>query len=274
MIESGPEALLSMGMAQSQPSIRLVGLEPDGIYLLPPDDPAFLQALDPERRREGDVLLPYAAFIKNATRKTVIAWSVRWDSIDSEGKAVPQRMVLWNFHTHKPEHGIPSHTGRLISAINGLGTRYSPSDDSYIKEVHEMVSFYRRQIGVDAVLFEDGAAAGPDLGGSIPRLKARLDADRDVAAEVMKQNVSVETLMTTLGNLREAAFSRLTGGRERHYGSLLLQTNAAQSYEEAYVLMKGYFAAQALDSIEAKGGEKGLQALRKFLAERRIPKTR
>jgi hypothetical protein len=267
--------LTTVGTAMSQPSVTMRSLEAEQVYLLASSAPEFALALHPDRNKELDILLPYTPLIKNDSDKEVIAYSVRWICTDTNGKTGASEANIFNFSTLRPGSNLPPHKSRLVSLIQGLGMGH-PQLTQGRGDAERTVALFQKQrsivISLEAVVFEDGSTAGRDRNHWIPRWKAYLDAERDAYGHVSQS--SPAELRTSLEKLAATAFDvarPLFQNEQRESIHLYLATRHADTYEDCYVLMRGYYAKEFLAKIEENGEESTIQSIKEFIGSKRYP---
>ena len=260
----------------SQPSITLNSLDAEQVYLLPSSAPEFARALHPDRDKELDILLPYTPLIKNDSDKEVIAYSVRWICTDSDGKTGFPEASIFNFWTLRPGSNLPPHTSRLVSLIQGLGLGHPRLTQGRV-DAERTVALFQKQrsivIFLEAVVFEDGGAAGRDANHWIPRWKAYLDAERDVYGHVSQSvpaqlRASLGKFAATAFDLAQPLFQNELKDDSTH---LYLATHHVDTYEDCYVLMRGYYAKEFLAKFEEYGLESTIQSVKEFIGSKKYP---
>ena len=115
--------------------VVILSLEGEGLFLSGPESPPFQAALNPNRNRNADVLLPYAVLLENRTNQTIIAFSIRWECKAASGAIVPQQVTLWNFDTYRGGNAIAAGGTRLVSSVVGVGTSPIPSSAAYVADI-------------------------------------------------------------------------------------------------------------------------------------------
>ncbi len=247
----------------STPALTPMGLETDGLALLPRTAPAFEAALDASRDPFADALLPFAVLIANTTDRDVIAYSVRWLLRNPAGKPIFHEVTPFQFRSLNPGEVLPAHSSRIVSLMQGLGAASLAPTPEHRQRVQMLVTFYQAQpsitVALEAAVFADGLAVGDDRNQWIPRWQGYLDADRNLALALTADAppANVEQYLT---GLRDAACAQSEPPIEPD--NLAGYANRAQGYEECYTLWKGYFAHRLLASISARGEAEALAALR------------
>lgn len=218
------------------PNISINSLPADGLVLLPSTHPAFAAGLAPARALEGDALLPYAVLLHNTTEKEVLAYTVVWNCVDSTGTTVVHHATYFDFQSLR---GILPHQKRIVSIAPGLNTSFR-ADAGFERQVAEFATFYSKQSSItvilDAVVFIDGTAIGEDTQGWIPRLKARLDAERDIAADMVQ--IASADLRRFLDEKKSRAISLLPAMAPRNSAGMSVAANNSD-YRTGYTLMQG-----------------------------------
>ncbi len=237
-----------------------------GVRLVQHSDPLFMSAISSDRSPlsaaplPSAVLLPYAVVISNDTDQEIFAYSVRWKCTSPEGESVIQESTIYNLATLR---GLAPHSRKLVT---GLAT----TQDA--KEISRFAAFYQNQakieISLEAVVFADGRTLGSDTGFHIPRIKAWVDAERDLVREI--QTTAANELEFMLKKERDDALAELSTPDVRKAG-LAMAANNSPAYHQAYKFAKGDFAAQMLVSIQQKGINQAVDSVRQMSARRIWP---
>lgn len=232
-----------------------------GIHLLRGGDPLFMASLPADLPATSDVLLPYSAMINNEGEREIFAYSVRWTCTAPNGNVVVQESTVYDLSTLR---GVAPHTRQLVP-----GNSTTRDED----QIGRLADFYRHQesieISLDAVVFEDGSTEGLDTGQHIPRIKAWVDAERDLSQEVQSATSTTE-LTESLTKLRDDGLAQLTTPALQRQG-LGLAANRTPSYRGAYKLAKGYFAQQMLGKIQKDGPAIAVAAVQGMASRKRWP---
>jgi hypothetical protein len=176
-------ALTICGMAAAQNvTISKGNWQDNGIWLLPatvPDFTNLVSTLSPTGTASDFArVAPYSFVLQNLTAKTVIAFSVRWKRVDSAGRTTNADR-LW-FRLQAPFGGtaIPSGGEAAVTPTLNLGATVKAG-----KLDQELARFVDKQsivVSLEAIVFDDGTALGPDSNNAIPRLQSRLAAEHSV----------------------------------------------------------------------------------------------
>jgi hypothetical protein len=119
------------------------------------------------------------------------------------------------------------------------------------------------RISLDAILFEDGRAAGPDEDGRIHRWKAEVDAAYDIYDFVCTPLGNVQA---QLKSIAETAYDRSSVPQDqRNSTHLILMANSSENYEQCYTLMRGHTAAVILERIVGQGEAATIQLIQGWM---------
>ncbi len=225
-----------------------------GVRLLRNSDPLFGSSLPSDLPLSSVALLPYAVVISNDTEQEVFAYSVRWTCTAPDGKSVIQESTIYNLATLR---GVLPHSRQLVPGVATLRDE---------KDVTTFSTFYQRQasieISLEAVIFSDGKTVGDDTGFHIPRIKAWVDAERDLSQEI-QGTTSAEALALALIKERDEGLAELSTPDMRQAG-LAVAANRAPAYQNAYKLAKANFAKQMLETVQRLGFQKGVASVREM----------
>lgn len=243
-----------------------------GVRLLRNGDLSFASALSPNRSPSTDVLLPYAVVVSNETARPILAYSVRWKCSPPNGKAVIKESTIFDQATLRV---LEPRSRQLVTSVPGMRSWYH--DDPQVeaaeaRDIDGLLAFYQQQehidVSLELVIFSDGEAIGDDPGSWVPRIRAWVNAERDLAHEV--QAAGPGDLQGTLATISDQALAALATPELKQIG-LALAANRAQSYREAYGFAKGDFAAQMLESIQRNGSAAALDFVRDLLSKKTWP---
>src|SRR5438270_1454837 len=167
-------------MADCQIAIARSGaIEGEGVHVLPAGGAELVNAICGDIPKEFEPLLPFAAVFRNDSDKEIIAYAVSWVCTNATGKRLRPEIAIFDFSTFRPGSNFPAHTARLVSNLIGLGSGRVPVSDYTIQESTDLLALFKKQqsivISLDAIVFSDGIAVGPDSNNWIPRWKAFID---------------------------------------------------------------------------------------------------
>ncbi len=234
--------------------ISVKDLAASGVKLLRYCDPMFESALSPTRGPAVDRLLPYTVVVSNETSQDIIAYSVRWNSVDGTGELRSSESTIFDQSTMRV---MGPHSCQLVSPVPSLASWHS--NEAHTQEqdnsrIDRLVSFYRKQdrieVSLEVVIFSDGSSIGDDGGSWIPRIKAWIDAERDFVREI--QDTPIEELEGKITQIKHEAVAALQTPEWKQIG-LAMAANKSPSYDQAYRFAKGDFASQFLQSVKATG---------------------
>ncbi len=257
------------------PVITLSPLDADGILLFPHASVEFQQALHPARTPDADPLLPFAVLIANSTNRDAIAYSLRWICTRGD-KIIHHETNVFNFRSENPGETLGSQRARIASIIQGVGGARLASSPMLRQQVAALSGFYLNQetidIAVEAVIFADGAARGPDRNNWIPRWQAYMDADRDLSTHIVGSPAG--GLRGFLEESANQAAALLPEGASERPDSFAVFANQAPAYEHCYTLIRGHFARLFLRTLEQEGSEALIARLQAANHWRRYPEIR
>jgi hypothetical protein len=253
-----------MGVAMAQPSIELKSLETDRVVLVPCDRFDALDLLHPRRNRQLDPMAPYSVVLRNDTDLTIVAYHIKWSTIGPDGKHSKGGESVYDIH-------ISPHSYRLISLLRAFGTESRDGvDAAEVAEAASLDALFKSQtaltISLEAVVFEDGTAIGPDTDNRLVRWKAFQTAERDVFSTAAESPGTFRNTATSWITDAEADAAMYFNNKLRTEDALLLAaTRHASSYEEIYKLAKGYKAWRVLQAFDIQGVDQALRELRQTL---------
>jgi hypothetical protein len=126
-------------------------------------------------------------------------------------------------------------------------------------------------IALDAVLFADGTAVGPDTQHCIPRWKAWLEAEKQVfTAAVQSSSMERRALLRQLAEPGSAEFRRNSQRDVNHFSDLGVVADHANTYAECLDLARAYVALAILAELDENSAST-IDNLRAILASRQFP---
>jgi hypothetical protein len=262
--------------SMAQPSVTLKGLDADGVSLAPSTGPGVGSGLDRGRDTSLDVLLPYAPLIKNETDRHIIAYSAHWECTDTTGRVGRNKVAIYDFSAFPSRTDLPPGGAWLVSTIPGLGSptlRYSDISD----QVNHLMSLFMRQrtivISLDAVLFDDGTAVGPDPDHWISKWKAQIDAERDVyGALAAATSASIDGELKVWSAIATERARPLSNDPVIGIPQLQQAAIHANTYDEAYLYMRGLFSVRLQNMIKTRGEAAAVAAVRDFVRNKHYPR--
>jgi hypothetical protein len=263
-------------MRAPDPPIIISSLDEVGIVLLPPSHPDFAAGLRPGRRAEFDVIMPYTVVIKNRSEREVIAFTVLWKLTGQAGKTLIQTRSVYNFSTLGKGANLPPSASELVFTFSvESGRSWNTAVEA---DLRRLIDIYSQQkairIVLDAVLFDDGRAFGPNQSHSIEKWQAWLEAEEAVFTEAAA--ASPADVKDMLRGLAEPAFAvhRQQFGKELTDPGLLgVMVDRSSKPAEYLTLAKGYFALSMLREIEERGEAVVRNNTLAVLGSKRYPKV-
>jgi hypothetical protein len=260
--------------ASDGPVVSVSSLGSAGVILLPYRHPEFDRPFGTGRAAEYDPILPYTVVIRNDTDREVIAYSVIWFCTGADGWVKKQLRTTFNFSSLRPGDNLPPHSMQIVSSglLDLEGGGHNPA--GMMEAMNEQVRFFFKQaairISLEAVLFDDGTATGPDHGGWIDRWRAELEADQEVMTRAAQSSMpNARDVLREFSN-RALAIAKGKGEFVADVGLLPIMAERTSDYSECLDLMRGYFALKLLDDLD-KSGESALLQVRSTLKSKRYP---
>ncbi len=243
------------------------------VSLVGPSDQAYASASSPFLSKVSSpissYLMPFSIVIINSAQVGIVGYTFRWIFTHPDGsQTTPQSTFIQIHQLFNNEGGpqfkdpgrgssIPPGGSRLISPLMTLdgvsvaAPSLSGLSDFYMK----MRDCTQLTVILDAILFQDGLFAGPDVSGSFDKFRAAVDGEQDLLSEVvasLESGVPAETIVSN--TLTPAAQGRTTHG-------------PLATYAEWYTFFRGNTATQLLAAWQVKGaggiGERALALLYK-----------
>ena len=210
-------------------SMNVKDLSEIGISIISPNDPSFARllssSLQEEAREAAEAVRSVSFFLKNDTDHSIIAYTIKWKMITAEGKVRThtKNYLASEVLIGRPLSGLPGviepHSVRFISLARGVeasveaskapranGEQANPNSQLALGEYVDrqrarVAAFNNITISLDGILLDNGTFAGPDTTQTFDKIKATLDARRDLLSEFERN--------TQPGKSIEVGFSRL-----------------------------------------------------------------
>jgi hypothetical protein len=163
-------------------SVKLVtgSWQDSGIFLLPnssPDLKRLMSSAAPAHTpSEFASVQPYSFVLQNLASQTIVAFSARWTCVDASGQIRTHDRTWSTLPKLSGAYAIESGAERAVTPM--LNPRASLDNGTFARELNPFSGQQSITITLEAVILADGAALGPDANNTIPRVKARLDAER------------------------------------------------------------------------------------------------
>jgi hypothetical protein len=157
-----------------------------GISLVSSSDPAFAglaSALVPSNAPNLTAAFPYSFVLTNGTGKAIIALGVRWTCTDAAGRVRTHDRAWMNSITPTSSGTVAAGADRLVTPILSPGA--NADDPTLARELAGFQGAQNITASLEAVILSDGTALGADANNTIPRVQARLDAQKQVLAGIV-----------------------------------------------------------------------------------------
>lgn len=263
-------------MTVPNPPITISSLDEVGVVLLPPSHPEFAAGLRPGRKAEFDVIMPYTAVIKNRSEREVIAYTVLWKLTGSDGQTLIQTRSVYNFSNLRAGANLPSSASDLVFTFSvESGRSWNAGVEA---DVTRLVDIYSRQkairIVLDAVLFNDGSAFGPNQSHSIEKWQAWLEAEEAVFTEATAASpAEVKDVLRRLAEPGLALQRKELGKESSDPGLFGVMVDRSSKPAEYLTLAKGYFALSMLREIDERGDSVVRNNILAVLRSKQYPKV-
>jgi len=202
-----------------------------GIHIVTPVDKSFddLAAIH-FKNRSPESLKPFAVFIKNSGHKPVLAYALKWELRDQDGRLITSNTIGYSElgllmgdeipkdvkHTNTIEPGamrcfswdsqIEQDAVEAVGAT-GMSSRPLPTVEGGSSILASKLSQATNvSVSVDGVFFEDGTFVGPNTTGYFEQIQAMLNARVDLLREI--------AVASKKGNLDEVLDSITATSRE------------------------------------------------------------
>ena len=190
-------------------------LSESGFSIILPSESSFdaeLMKLGLNQSAEARELKPFSVILKNSSTRSIVAFALRWTAVDATG----------NVTTHDRSYIQPSGLldgGRARRERTEIEHQIRPGTSRFITiegmarssgELHALASgfsssppqFAVTSVLLDAAIFDDGEAIGPDQLGMVDRFKAHFTAEQDLMAEVDSRLARGEIMRDILVDIR------------------------------------------------------------------------
>jgi hypothetical protein len=173
--------LMTCGLAMGQNVTLVTGSWQDsGIFLLPSSSPDFtrlMQSAAPTGTQDQFAAAqPYSFVLQNQTPQTVVAFSTRWTCVDAGGRIRTHDRTWSTLPKLSGLYAITSGAEQAVTPM--LNPSASLKSGTFAKELAPFSGQQSITRSLEAVILGDGTALGPDANNTIPRVQARLDAER------------------------------------------------------------------------------------------------
>jgi hypothetical protein len=193
-----------------------------GISIVLPDDPSYGSEL--ERlgfSPSAELLPPFSVMVKNASRRVVVAFGVRFTKRYADGHVATSDVGSSQTYALVD----PGRPNRYDTPLQGLviqGAARLVTPDGVVDPARKggaPYTSYRTdtpwtiiKVELDSVVFDDGEAIGPDKLDVVKRLKAHIEAQQDLMEEIANRFSRGELLHNVLQELRTTELSKADAG--------------------------------------------------------------
>jgi hypothetical protein len=224
------------GIASMPEPIGIHDFADRGVSLLPATAPQFdaqLTQLIPRWSDAAGALKPYLAILSNHSKRTIVAYSVSFDTTDGSGNT-HQDMTHFNYPsavagTGDGSSGLPRDREVRPSEFRVVGAYYEIMPDL---DNRWLTDFARRQserlkdartleVGIDAVIFDDGSIIGEDTSGLQQAFEKYLNTTQQIYRSILSRVEGGSSISEAIEWLRgtadEARRKAATGDRDVFY---------------------------------------------------------
>jgi hypothetical protein len=206
--------------------VNTKGIPEHGLVMIAPSDPTFESHLSDLTRHKPNPVIeaikPFSVFVTNISKKTVVAYQIKWIVVKSDGKIYTRETGGYNLQAlmDGDRSGVEEMSRTGVYAIEPDSTRYVSLLSSLSKDNDASIGGYagggdsstitRLQqsmqgenlapilenilgdlqhctsitVSIDGVFFEDGTFVGPDSTQFFEQTSAIVDAKRDLLEEI------------------------------------------------------------------------------------------
>lgn len=255
--------------------LSVKAIDGEHVLLLTSSSKLFEDALRDTRDKAADKLLPFVVLLRNDGDQEIVGYNVVWTCEDYRGRVVTHHFVGFDYQSYLPGRGVKSHAGLFVSLPPGVGVSADISEDEIERQYRFYVSQKRITISLEAILYADGRAAGPDRYGTIPRWKAAINAEKDILtlAQSVADPTQLRQSLVAAEDQAEHGLSPQRGAadKDRAFWVSQLAQTTKKGYDEVYLSKKGYFARRLIEMIDQRGGESALESVKSLLNSKPFP---
>ena len=194
----------------AQVSMIVTGLPDEGLILIGPADAGFNKHLKgllaDETTPELDALRSYSVILRNNSRQTVIAYALRWEYTNTDGKRVHvdlsdgqiTRLMNGAIRKTRTEHdkvgpAIEAHSWVVATPATILktssGARDRANDSNYQDFLQKLVTRFQGKdvsVTLDGAFFEDGSFVGPNGSHLFENFGSEVSAQQNLLQHVIE----------------------------------------------------------------------------------------
>ncbi len=186
-----------------------------GFSIILPSEPSFdseLLKLGLSLSTDTEELRPFSVILKNSSKRSIVAFALRWSIVDGAGNVTThdhsymQTSGLLDGGRAKREraeleHQIRQGASRFVT-INGMARNTDELRALASAFQNNPPQFSIAGVLLDAAIFDDGEAIGPDHLGMTARFKAQFTGEQDLILEINSMLSRGETMRDVLADLR------------------------------------------------------------------------
>ena len=189
-------------MAQAQTvTVANTGWADHGIDIVSATTPNFASiagaALNPQSASNLTEFYPVSFVVRNRTTHAIAAYGSKWEWMNSSTVKRPRGNLHVNPSTFQGPEAIPAGGDRLVTPVLGLGYQPGPDPDALavlkVKALSPFAAGDTVIVSLDVVVLDDGTVLGPDTYQAADRLRAVVDASRQVTSNLLKRAESAVT---------------------------------------------------------------------------------
>jgi hypothetical protein len=201
---------LSYRAVHAQVSMNITGLPEKGLHLVGTGDPGFGRLLKSlpgdETTPELDALRPYSVILQNKSLQTVVAYVLRWEYTNLDGKRIhmdlsdgeitrlmdgPTRKVPTEYDENGP--ALDPHSWVLATPSTVLktssGARDRANDPNYQAFLQRIVTRFNQgqdfSVTLDGAFFEDGSFVGPNRSHLFENFSSEVSARQNLVQQIV-----------------------------------------------------------------------------------------
>jgi hypothetical protein len=261
----GGLALMEKKRSPTAVQLDVRDLRERGLTMIGPGAASFEVLLDAARvNMPGaplEAVRPYSVFIKNTGRRAVVAFMLRWELTRPDGVVVTennQYVTKYSLtgdgvsdsdgHTIRSNAALLAFPGFAMAQDTAGLNNGDPKFAAYLERVgSNSAQYVSVTVSLDGVVFEDGGFVGPDATGFYGKVKALIDADRDLRREI-------ETKVKS-GKSADDIFTHVT----EEAGKPKVRIRPNSTAEDHYNYFKRAAAEELLSMREVSGNDKTLK---------------
>lgn len=266
---------IGVTMNGAEPDIKISTIRGSGIALLDHTVTEFQEAWPEGVAPELKMLLPYTVVIKNNTDREVIAYLITWEYVDQQGTTQVTRRNVYDFSNLNPGSFLsPGAIRPVLNPVVEIG-KWSLELSQYVDQLAATYSQFKEiRISLDAVLFLDGEAIGPNRHLGIEKWSAMLTAEQE-AFQIVDKATGVSDKLLELEKQAQSIFHDMQGRDAKDGNDFGIVLAFAKDHPESFLsLARGFYARTIREDIAKKGELDVIAELRRKLGAKTYPNVR